>query len=164
MAACLAGFIGQSVAFGATTNSVWDLTAVSVFKVAKINVAKTNSVTAVFLSDGNCSLLLGTNEYAGTYTAKKSQVTLLLGNGGLGTLKSDAVTLIQDAINDSAITVTVKSLKFSKITLKNGVPVKATDTISGTLCGTTSKGKVKCKGFSLNTLWTNWTLSSGTNF
>ena len=36
-AVCLVGFIGQISAFGASTNSVWDLTSISVFKVAKIH-------------------------------------------------------------------------------------------------------------------------------
>jgi hypothetical protein len=163
VAACLAGFMGQSAAFGATTNSVWDVTSISSFKAGKIKVVETNAATAVFLSDGTCSLLIGTNEFAGTYTNTTKQVTLTLGAGGTAALKTNALDLIQAQVPSA--TLTVKSVKFSsKIKLSTtGVPVKATDTVSGKGCETIG-GKAKCKGFSLKTLWTDWTLSSGSNF
>ena len=156
-AVCLAGFIGQLAAFGATTNSVWGLSAISSFKAGKINVVRTNAATAVFLSDGTCSLLIGTNEFTGAYTVKKTQVTLTPSAGGLAAVKSNALELIQAQVPSA--TLTVKSVKFSKIKLTNGVPAKASDTVSGKGCEGT-----KCKGFKLKTLWTNWTLTSGTNF
>ena len=162
MAACLAGFIGQLAALGANTNSAWDLTSISLFKVAKINVVETNSATAVFLDDGTCSLLIGTNEFAGTYTNTTKQVTLLLGAGGLTALKSNAVDLIQANI-PPGINVAVQSVKFAKIKLSNGVPVLETDTVKGKLSETVGS-KTRSKGFSLKTLWTDWTLSAGSNF
>ena len=163
MAVCLAGFIGQLAAVGATTNSVWDLTSISSFKAGKIKVAETNAASAVFLSDGTCSLLVGANEFAGSYTNNTKQVTLTLGAGGLTALKSNVVDLIQAQVG-SGVTITVKSVKFSKIKLsKTGVPVLATDTVSGKGSETIG-GKVKSKSFSLKTLWTDWTLSSGTHF
>jgi hypothetical protein len=163
-AACLAGFIGQLAAFGATTNSVWDLTSISTFKAGKINVVETNPATAVFLSDGTASLLVGTNQFAGTYTNTTKQLTLTPGAGGLAGIASNAVALINAAIDDPAITITAKSVKFnSKIKLsKTGVPVSTTDTVSGK-GSETVKGKVKSKSFTLKTLWKDWTWSSGTS-
>ncbi|HTS19013.1 MAG TPA: hypothetical protein VMP11_15675 [Verrucomicrobiae bacterium] len=164
VAACLTGLFGQMAALGATTNSTWSLTAISLFKVASLKVDKTNSVTAVFLSDGTCSLLMGTNEYAGSYTTTKNSVVLTPTAGGKAAIESDAVALIKAAIDDPAVTITASSLKFSKITLsKAGVPVKITDTIKGKGSATV-KGKVKSKSFTLTTAWIDWTLTSGTNF
>ena len=162
-AACLAGFIGQLAAFGATTNSVWGLTTISSFKAGKINVIRTNAATAVFLSDGTCGLLIGTNQFEGSYTNNTKQLTLTLGAGGQAALKTNALDLIQAQV--PAATLSVKSVKFSpKIKLAtNGVPVVATDTVSGKGCETVGS-KTKCKGFKLKTLWTDWTLSSGTAF
>lgn len=163
MAACLAGFIGQLAAFGATTNSVWDVTSISSFKAGTIHVVVTNAATAVFVSDGTCSLKIGTNQFAGAYTNTTKKLTLTLGAGGQAALKTNALNLIQAHVPSA--TLTVKSVKFSpNIKLStNGVPVKATDTVSGKGCETIG-GKNKCKGFSLKTLWTDWTLSSGTDF
>jgi hypothetical protein len=162
-AACLAGFIGQLAAFGATTNSVWGLTSISSFKAGKINVARTNAATAVFLGDGTCSLLIGTNQFTGTYTNNTKQLTLTLGAGGLAAIKTNALELIQAQVPSA--TLTVKSVKFSsKIKLsKTGEPVKATDTVSGKGCETVGT-KTKCKSFNLKTLWTDWTLTSGADF
>jgi hypothetical protein len=163
MAGCLAGFIGQLAAFGATTNSVWDVTSISTFKAGKTKVIETNAATAMFLSDGTCSLKIGTNEFAGAYTNTTKKLTLTLGAGGLGAMKTNALELIQAQVPSA--TLTVKSVKFSsKIKLStNGVPVKATSTVSGKGCEFIG-GKNRCKGFSLKTLWADWTLSSGTNF
>ncbi len=163
-AVCLAGFIGQVAAFGATTNSVWDLTSISSFSAGKIKVVETNAATAMFLSDGTCGLLIGTNRFAGTYTNNTKQVTLTLGGGGQAALASNAVALIQAQVSPG-VTITVKSVKFSsKIKLSTtGVPVLATDTVSGKGCETVGN-KTKCKSFKLKTLWKNWTLSSGTDF
>jgi hypothetical protein len=162
VAACLAGFMGQLAAFGATTNSVWAVTSISTFRAGKIHVVETNAAHAVFLSDGTCSLLLGTNEFAGAYTNTTRKVTLTLGAGGVAALRSNAVALIQAQV--PAATITVKSVKFNKnITLKSGVPVKATDTVGGKGCETFGT-KTRCKSFTLKTLWTNWTLSSGADF
>ena len=163
LAACLAGFIGQLAAFGATTNSAWNITSISLFSAGKIKVLETNAATAVFLSDGTASLLIGTNSFAGTYTNNTKQVTLTLGAGGLASLKTNALDLIQAQVPSA--TLTVKSVKFSnKIKLSTtGVPVSATDTVSGKGCETIG-GKVKCKSFKLKTLWTDWTLTSGSDF
>lgn len=165
MAACLVGFMGQLAAFGATTNSVWSLTSISTFKLSKINVAQTNPVTAVFLSDGTASLNFGTNDFAATYTNTTKQLTLTPGAGGVAGLASNAVDLVSAAINDPAVVLTIKSVKItSKIKLsKTGVPEKSTDTVSGK--GSLTVGtKTKSKSFTVKTLWTNWVLSSGTVF
>jgi len=163
LATCLAGFIGQLAAFGATTNSAWNVTSISLFSAGKIKVLETNAASAVFLSDGTCSLLIGTNTFAGTYTNNTKQLTLILGAGGVAALKTNALNLIQPQVPSA--TLTVKSVKFSsKIKLStNGVPVSATDTVSGKGCETIG-GKTKCKSFKLKTLWTNWILTAGEDF
>ena len=161
-AVCLVGFIGQVAAFGATTNSTWNITTISTFKAGKTKVVITNPVAAVFLSDGTCGLLVRTNQYAATYTNNTRQLKLTLSVGGLATLKSDVTALIQAQVPQA--TITVKSVRFSKnIVMKSGVPVKATDTVSGKGCETVGT-RPRCKSFSLKTLWTNWTLTSGTDF
>lgn len=169
MAVCIAGFMTQVAAFGASTNSVWNLDFVATFKAGKIDRVETNSGTAMFLSDGTASLLHGTNEYSGTYTSTTKQVTLTLGTNGLAALKADATALIDAAIDDPAITITVKSVKFSnKIKLSStGVPESTKATIGGTGSETvTVKGKTKTasKSFKLTILFTDWTLVSGSDF
>jgi hypothetical protein len=165
MAVCLAGFIGQLAAFGATTNSVWDLSSISAFKAGKIRVAVTNSASAVFLSDGTASLLLGGHEYAGTYTNNTKQLTITIGTNSIATVKSDVAALIQAQV-PAGVTITINSVKFSpKIKLSTtGVPGTLTDTAKGKGCETFGT-KTKCKSISLKTLWTNWTLRpGGSNF
>ncbi len=169
LATCLAGFMTQVAAFGQTTNSVWDLDLVATFKAGKFNTNETTSATAVFLSDGTASLIHGTNEYSGTYTNTTKQLTLTLGTNGLAALKADAVSLIDSAIDDTNITITVKSVKFSdKIKLTStGVPESTKATISGKGSETgIVKGKTKTvsKSFKLTLLFTDWTLSSGSDF
>ena len=165
MAACLAGFIGQLAAFGATTNSVWDVTSISTFKVPRTHliVIQTNAATAVFLSDGTCSLLVGGGAFDGNYTNNTKKLKLTLGTGGQAAMKTNALDLIQPHVPTA--TLTVKKVKFSS-TIKlstNGVPVKATDTVSGKGCELVGN-KTKCAGFSLKTLWTTWTKTSGADF
>ena len=159
VAVCLAGFIGQLAASGATTNSVWNLSSISVFKAGKVNEAITNTATAVFMSDGTASIHFKGHEYAGTYTNTTKLLTFSFGDVGIATLKSDVAALLESA--DPSVTWTVKSVKFSpKIKLSTtGVPETLKDTVKGKGCeGTT------CKSFSLKTAWTNWVLTSGTNF
>ncbi len=168
-AVCLAGFIGQVAAFGQTTNSVWNLDLVATFTAGKFKTVETNSATAAFLSDGTASLIHGTNEYSGTYTNTTKQLTLTLGTNGLAALKADATALIDAAIDDTNITITVKSVKFSdKIKLTStGVPESTKATISGKGSETvTVKGKTKTvsKSFKLTLLFTDWVLSSGSDF
>jgi ABC-type thiamin/hydroxymethylpyrimidine transport system permease subunit len=164
MAVCLAGFIGQLAASGATTNSVWDLSSISTFKAGKTSAVTTNSVTAVFLSDGTASLFLQGHEYAGTYTNTSKLLTFTIGTNGVAALKSDVAALIQSHV-PSAVTITISSVKFSsKIKLSTtGIPVLATDMAKGKGCETFGT-KTKCKSISLKTLWTHWTLVSGTAF
>lgn len=161
MAACLAGFMGQLAAVGQTTNSVWDVTAVSALSAGKIKGSVTNSATAVFLSDGSFALVSGTNSYGGTYTNTTKSLTVTFSPSGLATLESNVVELITTDV--PGVTISIKSSKLSKIKLLNGVPVKVADKISGK--GTeTIGGKTRSKSFSFTTSWTTWTLSSGEIF
>jgi hypothetical protein len=162
-AACLMGVTGQLNAFGATTNSVWSLTSLSSFSAGSLHFTETNPATAVFLSDGTCSLLVGANAISGNYTSNTKQVTLTLTADGLVALETNAVEIVQTRVPPE-VSLKIKSGKFSsKIALKNGVPVSTTDTVSGT--GSETEGsKTKSKNFSLKTLWTDWTLTSGANF
>ena len=159
VAVLFAGMSAQISAFGATTNAVYNLTSESIFKVSKYKVDESHSAAAVFLSDGTCSLLVGGSEFTGTYTVKKNQVVLSPDVNGLAAMESNVVSLISSQIPE--VSVSVKRIKFSKISIKNGVPTKATDSVTGKLSATVN-GKLRSKGFSLKTLWTNWTLVSGT--
>jgi hypothetical protein len=162
MAGCLAGLMGQVAAYGATTNSVWALNSISSLSAGKLKAVQTNAATAVFLSDGTASLLVGTNEFDGTYTNNAKQVTLTIGAGGLAGLESNVAAFASSVA--PGVTITIKSIKFSsKIKLTNGIPVKAGDTVSGTGSVTVS-GNTKSKHFTVKTLYTSWTLSSGVVF
>ena len=158
VAVLFAGLSWQMTAFGASTNAVYSLTSESVFKVGKLKVDQSHAATAVFLSDGTCSLNVGTNVFSGTYAVSKSgkQATLTPDVNGLAAIKSNVVALISAQVS-AGVTISVKSVKFSKIVRKKGA-LFAMDTVSGKGC----EGK-KCRGFSLKTQWTNWTLVSGTN-
>jgi len=163
MAACLAGFMGQLAAFGQTTNSSWNIAAVTELKAGKTMDLSTNSATAVFLSDGTFSLASGTNTFGGTYTNTTKALTVTFSAGSVTALENDVVDFIHNNLS-SAIAVSIKSSKFSKIKLsKTGIPVSVSDKISGK-GSLTINGKTKSKGFSFTTLWTSWTLSSGTAF
>lgn len=163
MAACLAIFVGQLTAFGASTNSVWSVNAVTELKAGKTKDLSTNSVTAVFLSDGTFNLLAGTNVFDGTYTNTTKALTVTFSPGSVTALESNVVDFIHNQL-DPDIVVTIKSSKFSKVKLsKTGIPVSVSDKISGK-GSLTIEGKTKSKGFSFSTLWTAWTLSSGTAF
>src|ERR1019366_10216423 len=107
VAVCLAGFIGQLAAFGQTTKSVWNVTTVSTFKAGKINVVETNLVAAVFLSDGTCNVLIGTNQFSGTYTNNTKQLTLTPSAGGVAALKSLALSLIQAQVPAATLSVKI---------------------------------------------------------
>jgi len=162
MAACLAGFMGQLAAVGQTTNSAWSVTAVTELKAGKIKDLSTNSVTAVFLSDGTFNLTAGTNVFDGTYTNTTKALTVTFSTNSVAALDSNVVDFIHNEVSTD-IVVSIKSSKFSKIKLKNGAPVSVSDKISGK--GTlVIEGKTKSESFSFSTLWTAWTLSSGTNF
>jgi hypothetical protein len=154
--------MGQMAAFGATTNSVWDVTSISLLSAGKLKAVSTNAVSAVFLGDGTCSFLEGTNTYAGTYTNNTKQVTVTLSAGSLTGLESNAAAFAE--AEAPGVTITIKSIKFtSKIPLKNGIPSKAGDTVSGKGSITVS-GKTKSKSFSVKTALTSWTLSAGQVF
>ena len=164
VAGCLAGFLGQLSAFGASTNSVWDLNFINTLKVGKLQASDTNAATAVFLSDGTCSLLIGTNEVDATYTNNTKQVTLTFDAVGQAALESNAVDFLETLVPPGEATITAKSLKLTKIKLsKTGVPVLETDTVKLTVSAVV-KGKTKSKGISVKTLWTDWVLSSGEAF
>jgi hypothetical protein len=163
MAACLAGLMGQVAAFGQTTVSSWNITAVTELKAGKTQDLSTNSATATFLSDGTFTLLAGTNTFGGTYTNTTKALTVTFSAGSVIGLDSNVVDFIHSNVG-AEVVVSIKSSKFSKIKLsKTGIPVSVSDKISGKGSITVS-GKTKSKGFSFTTLWTEWVLSSGTAF
>jgi len=163
---CLASFIavliGQMTALGATTNAVYDVTSISMFKVGKLHVTVTNAATSAFLSDGTCDLDLGSYHFTGDYavTPNGKQVALTLDTDGKAALESNVVDLIESYA--SGATVSVTGARVSKISIKSGAPFKATDTVRGKLSETVG-GRLRKRGFSLKTLWTDWELVSGTN-
>jgi hypothetical protein len=167
MVACLAGFMGQVAAFGADTNSVWNLDVISLFSIGKDKFVETNAASAVFLSDGTATLLIGTNEFSGDYTNTTKQITLSVGSEGLAGLESNALDFVNTELgaDTNIVTATVSGIKFaSKIKLsKTGVPVAAADKVKGTLTATV-RGKHKTKAFSIATVYVDWTLESGADF
>jgi hypothetical protein len=163
MAACLAGFIGQSPARAANTNSVWDVTAVTTLKAGKIKDVVTNAATAVFLSDGTCSIVVGSDEFDGTYTNTTRSLKITFSPGGVAALESNAFDFATSLV-PSGITISIKSAsKLSPIQLKNGVPVKATERISGKGSAIV-RGRTASRSFTVTDLLIDWTLSSGTAF
>ena len=158
MAACLAVFIGQSGAFAATTNSVWDVSVVSTLSVDK-SATTTDPGTVTFLSDGTFSLVVDANEFDGTYTNTTKALTLTFSPTGVAGLESNVVDFIHSDIG-SEIAVSIKSSKLSKIKLKDGVPGKVTDKISGK-GSLTVEGKTRSKSFSFTYLITDWVVSLG---
>jgi len=162
MAACVAGLMGQVAAFGANTNSVWDLNSINLLKVSKLNAVETNAGTAVFLDDGTFSVTVGTNEFDGTYTNNTKQLTMTLGADSVAGLESNMVDFVVNAADlPPEITITVKSLKVSKIKLsKTGVPEVLTTTLSAT-ASETEGNKTRKKSFSTKSLLTDWVNVSG---
>jgi hypothetical protein len=162
MAACLAGFMGQLAAFGQTTNSVWNVNAVSALSAGKIKDTQSNSATAVFLSNGSCSFSIGSREIDGTYTNTTKSLAITLSTNGVAALESNAYDFVTSLV-PSGVTISIKSSKFpTKIALKDGIPVKAEDKISGK-GSEVVKGKTKSKSFTVTDLLIDWSLSSGTN-
>jgi|HubBroStandDraft_6_1064221.scaffolds.fasta_scaffold402835_2 hypothetical protein len=165
MAACLAGLMGQLTAFGANTNSAWNVSAVSKISAGKIKDSETNSATAVFLSDGTFNLTIqgAANTIGGTYTNTASSLTITLSTNGVAAVASntfDAAT----AVAPGGITISITKVgKPSRIQLKNGVPQKGTDRISGK--GSEEvRDRTVSRSFSVTDTLIDWTLSSGTNF
>ncbi len=155
---CLAAlFASQLAAFGASTNAVYSLTSDSVLKAGKLKVPYSFTGTALFFSDGTCALEVSTNVFTATYAVAKNgkQVTLTLDAGGLAAIENDVESKILAQV--PGVTISIKSVKFGKIILKKGA-LLTTDTVTGKGC----EGK-KCRGFTLKTVWTDWTLLSGTN-
>jgi hypothetical protein len=163
LALSVAGLIGQTTAFAATTNAVYDITSISTAAVGKHHVVVTNSATAVFLSDSNCVLIVGSYDFTGTYAVGKNnkQVTLTRDAAGWLAMSNNVVNIIEPYL-PGGVSISLTRGKASKITIKDGAPSKATDSIRGKLSETV-KGKVKSKGLTLKTLWTDWVLVSGTN-
>ena len=158
---CLAVLLaGQIAASAASTNAVYSVTADSAFKAGKIKVTQSNTATALFYSDGTCELVVAGFTLTGTYeTSTNGKQIILTDTTNKAALESSIAALIADQAPGA--TITVKNVKWSKITLNKttGIPTKATDTVSGT----GSRGG-KSKSFTLKTLWTGWSLSSGTAF
>jgi hypothetical protein len=162
LALALVAFVGQMTASGQTTNAFYSLTSESSVTAGKKHLAETNSWDAVFLSDGTCSLSLvdSTNTVSGNYLVAKNgkSVTITPGAGGVKAVENEVISEIESA--DPSLTVTVSSVKLSKISLdKSGKPVLAGLAVNGKV----SNGK-KTKSFSLKTAWVDWTLVSGSNF
>ena len=162
MAACLAGFIGQSPAHAANTNSTWNVTAISKLKAGKIKDIATNAATAVFLSDGTCNITVGSDEFDGTYTNTTRTLKITFTAGGVAALESNAFDFATSEVPEVTITIT-KAAKLGSIQLKNGVPVKASEKISGK-GSLTVRGRTLSRAFTDTDLLVNWTLSSGTIF
>jgi len=164
LAACAAAFVVQSVAFGATTNSVYNLDAITSFSVGKDKAAGTNAASVAFLSDGTCGVTIGTNDYTATYVASKSSVTVTLDPNSQAAYASNIVDFVLANVPAiPGLTCTVRKLTFSKISLKNGAPTKASASIS-TLLAAEINGKHRTKGLNLKAAFINWTLASGSNF
>jgi hypothetical protein len=160
MAACLAGFMGQLAALGQSTNSSWNVTAVSALSAGKIKSADTNSATAVFLSDGTCNFSIGSRSVTGTYTNTSKSLAITLNPAGVAAIESNAFDQAT-ALVPSEVTITIKDSKFpKKIALKDGVPVKASDKISGKGSETVN-GKTKSKSFTVTDTLVNWVATSG---
>jgi hypothetical protein len=161
MAACLAGFIGQSGALAASTNSVWGVTVVSTLSVDKA-AATSDPATFTFLSDGTFGVLVGSTALDGTYTNTTKSLTLTFSTNSVASLESNVVNIISSDVSPEVV-VTFKSSKLSKIKLKDGVPGKVTDKISGK--GSLTEGtKTRSKSFSFTYLFTDWTNTFGTTF
>jgi hypothetical protein len=161
---CLAAlFAGQLAAYAASTNSEYNLTSVSVFKVSKLKVAETNSATAFFFNDGTAALHVGSYVFSGTWTNKNGkQVTLTPDASGLTAISNNVVALINAQIPEATISVKMP-VKFSKIKLnKAGAPILATDTVKGKGSETIA-GRLRSKSFSLKTSWIDWEWVSGTS-
>ena len=159
-AACLAGFIGQLSALGQSTNSAWNLTAVSSLSAGKIKDTQSNSATAVFLSDGTCLFSIGSSSIDGTYTNTTKSLAITLSANGVAAVESNAFDFVTSVV-PSGVTISIKGSKFStKIALKNGVPVKAEDKISGK-GSEVVRGKTRSKSFTVTDLLIDWTVISG---
>jgi hypothetical protein len=163
MAACVVGFIGQLAAFGANTNSVWDVTAISTLKAPKLKVIETNAATAVFLDDGTCAIVVGSDEFDGTYTNTSRTLKMAFTPGGVVALESNAFDFATAQVPPE-ITVTItKTAKLPSIQLKDGVPVKLTAKVSGKGSAVV-RGRTASRNFTVTDLLVNWTLSSGLAF
>jgi hypothetical protein len=159
MAACLAGFMGQLAALGQTTNSAWNVTAISALSAGKLKSADTNSATAVFLSDGSCSFSIGSRSVTGTYTNTTKSLAITLNPAGVAAIESNAFDQATALVPEAVITI--KSSKFpTKIALKDGVPVKASDKISGKGSITVNE-KTKSKSFTVTDTLVDWVATSG---
>ena len=159
LALSAAGLIGQMTTFGADTNATYTITANWVFKVGKIHESGSHTVTAVFLSDNTCSMTLGLGTFSGDYTERKNGVKLTFGDETKAAIVSNAVAVIEPYL-PAGVTAKGKNVKFSKIKLKDGAPVKASDVVTGKLSETV-RGKVQSRPFTLKTVWTDWVLTSG---
>ncbi|HTS19014.1 MAG TPA: hypothetical protein VMP11_15680 [Verrucomicrobiae bacterium] len=157
MAASVAGLIGQVAAFGASTNATYTVTVDYAFAAAKESTS--SSATAAFLSDNSFSVVIGTDNITGTYTVKGSQVTLTPDADGTAALESNVFDWIETFVPPEVV-ITFKTPKPAKLKLdKTGVP----ESLKGTVSGKGTEGK-KSRSFSIKTSWTDWTLTSGTNF
>jgi len=167
--------VGQVTAFAqVSTTTVYSVTASNIFSVGKHHVAVSDSAVATFLDTGSCSVEVSGEDYTGSYTVSKGakDVVLTLNAAGEAAVVSNVTALLYANGLPTNVTVTVKSIKFSKITLgKNGEPITpkaaVTDTVSGTLSETVetkSSSKTKTKSFSLKTLWVDWEKTSGVAF
>jgi hypothetical protein len=163
VAFCLASLlVSQVVASAASTNAVYSVSINSAFKAGNIRASQSNTGTATFFSDGTANLTILGYTVSGAYAvAKNGRSVTLTDNTDKSVIASNLAAYIESQA--PGVTITVKSSKFSKITIgKDGVPVKATDTVTGK-GSLTFDGKTRSRGFTLKSLVTSWKLLSGTN-
>ncbi len=116
----------------------------------------------MFLSDGTCGIVVGSDEFDGTYTNTSRTLKITLSPDGLAALGSNAFDFATSVV-PGGITISIKKVgKLSSIQLKNGVPVKATERISGK-GSETVRGRTASRSFTVTDLLVDWTFSSGTS-
>ena len=158
---CLAALLVGRTTLGATTNAMYTVNAESTFKVGSMHFDIPTTATAVFLSDGTCSLNVAGFAFTANYALSKNgkQILLIPDANGLAAIESNVVSMVQSY--DSGFTVSVKHIKFSRLLIKNGTLSLVTDGVSGKLSSYVAS-KLKVKGFTLKTTWSGWTLIGGT--
>jgi hypothetical protein len=168
---CLAAvFVGQISAFAQSTTAVYSVTTSNFFKVGKTKVAVARAGTVTFLNNSNVTAAIGTTDITGSYTLSKrtNDVLLVRNSAGLAAISNEVVALLYSNGVPSTVTISVKPPKSSaKIALKDGLPITGKPALSDTITGKLSEtvnGKIKSKGFSLKTLWVDWTKTSGSAF
>jgi hypothetical protein len=128
-----------------------------------------SSQTFTLRDDGTWDLFDGTYHYTGTYTPVNNgkQIALTLDANGLSAVESNMFDNIQrlaadDGVSLDNLSVSVQSVKITNITMKKGVPYKATSTVRGKATAIVN-GRFYSESFTQKSVKTNWTLVSGGN-